>query len=502
MKFQPLLLVFAAFLLFACTTLPTQSNLETTESGTTSIIADKTTIVLPEHYGSSPPENDGLTYIDPLNQFSLTLPVGWKPGFEEGTLSGPSSTLRIDYLPEMAFTFPVNRVCQRLANPPLGPVYQIQIHPFGNVEACLLVPYPQLSTSAAKLVVENPNGEPEQRYFYLESDQETLEDLRDSLQLLNPIAGREAFPYPTGTMRPEDEAFWFQNLLVPGELTVEEYPVVENSIDSPSRFEFLQHIPEEVLEERAAWREFTPEKRISKNNLLLQPLGFSLKLKDTSELELYELYHGDELLLDEISYAWPVSLSSDSSSAAMTVEIWNGGYRLVQLDNGDISIKDWDMGSSLFFPPVIHGKELLTLHWDWTVNEVQVWSGNRRIYSFASLFLVAPPVHGLWSWQDHWLVEIDGFLIQDGVNLNERLGFDEAFGWQLLNGKPFHFFRKGPRVGAAYDGQVLPIIYEEIPHYRCCEPAMFNNAGNEDMVWFYGLRDGIWYYVEIGNFDR
>jgi hypothetical protein len=31
---------------------------------------------------------------------------------------------------------------------------------------------------------------------------------------------------------------------------------------------------------------------------------------------------------------------------------------------------------------------------------------------------------------------------------------------------------------------------------------MFNNAGNEDMAWFYGLRDGTWYYVEIGAFEE
>lgn len=445
---------------------------------------------------------EDFIYTDPYDQFSLTLPAGWMLRAEDGILTGPGSTLRTGYLPEMAFTAPVNRVCQRLANPPLGPVYQIQIYPFGNVEACLLIPYPQLSTSAAKLVVENPNGEPEQRYIYLESDQETLEALTGSLKLLNPIGGREAFPYPTGSMRPEEEAYWLQDFSMPDELTVEEYEVVENSVDSPGRFEFLQHIPVEALEKRADLRENPPEKRIASNNILLQFFGLSLELKDSAEMELYELNHGDELLLDEISYAWPVSISSDGSTGVMTVEIWNGGYRLIQLENGEISIKDWDMGSSLFFHPVIHGKELLTLRWDWTVNEVQVWAGNRRIYSFSSLFLVAPPVHGLWSWQDHWLVEIDGFLIQDGVNLNERMGFDEAFGWQLLNGKPFYFFRKGPRVGAAFDGQVLPIYYEEVPHYRCCEPAMFNNAGNEDMVWFYGLRDGIWYYVEVGNFDR
>jgi hypothetical protein len=179
-----------------------------------------------------------------------------------------------------------------LANTPMGPLYQIQIYPFGNVEACLLIPYPQLSTSAAKLVVENPDGNPSSATSTWNRTRKLWRILTDSLQLLNPIAGREAFPYPTGSMRPEDEAFWFQDLFVPGELTVEEYPVVENSVDSPSRFDFLQHIPEKKSWKNGQPGEKTPEKRIASNNLLLQPLGLSLKLKDTSEMELYELHEG------------------------------------------------------------------------------------------------------------------------------------------------------------------------------------------------------------------
>ena len=36
----------------------------------------------------------------------------------------------------------------------------------------------------------------------------------------------------------------------------------------------------------------------------------------------------------------------------------------------------------------------------------------------------------------------------------------------------------------------------------CCEPAAFNVAGNETMVWFHALRDGVWYYVEMGVYRQ
>mgnify|MGYP001143051209 FL=1 len=30
---------------------------------------------------------------------------------------------------------------------------------------------------------------------------------------------------------------------------------------------------------------------------------------------------------------------------------------------------------------------------------------------------------------------------------------------------------------------------------------MFNVSGNETMVWFYALRDGVWHYVEAGVYE-
>jgi len=132
----------------------------------------------------------------------------------------------------------------------------------------------------------------------------------------------------------------------------------------------------------------------------------------------------------------------------------------------------------------------------------QLWKGEEQIFEFAAIHVVSPPVKGVWSWQGHWLMEIDGFLIQDGQNLNEQLSLEEIFGWHLLDGKPVYYFRKGPRVGISIDGQRLPVYYEDIIHYLCCETGMYNPAWNERMLWFYGFRDGVWYYVEIGNYDN
>ena len=98
------------------------------------------------------------------------------------------------------------------------------------------------------------------------------------------------------------------------------------------------------------------------------------------------------------------------------------------------------------------------------------------------------------------MLEVDGTVLIDGLNLNEENGYDEVFGWRLIDGDPFYFFRKGKTIGVSYAGQTLPYSYDEVIHYQCCEPAAFNVGGNDTMVWFHALRGETYYYVEMGRY--
>ena len=82
--------------------------------------------------------------------------------------------------------------------------------------------------------------------------------------------------------------------------------------------------------------------------------------------------------------------------------------------------------------------------------------------------------------------------------LNESGGYDELFGWRLLNGQPFFFFRRGEWVGISYAGQVLPLAYEDVYHGGCCGYGLYNPWGNEQWVGFFALREGQWYHVMVG----
>ncbi|HSD84053.1 MAG TPA: hypothetical protein VLG46_09355 [Anaerolineae bacterium] len=86
------------------------------------------------------------------------------------------------------------------------------------------------------------------------------------------------------------------------------------------------------------------------------------------------------------------------------------------------------------------------------------------------------PIWGLWAYGNRWALEvahvtlirippntIDGVefgeVIQEGVALNQQKGYEESFGFQLLQGKPFYFFKRQGRLGISYDGQEIDLGY-------------------------------------------
>lgn len=107
------------------------------------------------------------------------------------------------------------------------------------------------------------------------------------------------------------------------------------------------------------------------------------------------------------------------------------------------------------------------------------------------------PVRGLWAWNGQWVVEVEGHIVIDGHELNKKLGAEETFDWQIMDGKPFAFFLKDGQMNAWYDGKVYSLGYDMIVHNTCCEAGMFDVGHNAQMVWFYARKEGIWRYVEL-----
>jgi hypothetical protein len=126
------------------------------------------------------------------------------------------------------------------------------------------------------------------------------------------------------------------------------------------------------------------------------------------------------------------------------------------------------------------------------------------------------PLLGLWVDDEHWTLEIAsvtnmitgnsvnsaavGQIYQDGKFLNDLYGYDEMFGFQVLNDKPFYFYKKDGEIHLSYNNEDLPILYDEVPHYGCCSSAELNPIAASNWIGFWGQRDEVWYYTEIGGY--
>jgi len=125
-------------------------------------------------------------------------------------------------------------------------------------------------------------------------------------------------------------------------------------------------------------------------------------------------------------------------------------------------------------------------------------------------------VFGVWVHEEHWYMEMAhveyerhgnitksttlGEIYRSGESLSELNSYDETFGFQLLDGKPFFFFKKGDEFGLNYAGEETMLGFDEIAHHYCCGFGIYNPMHYEDMVAFFASRDGVRYYVEAGVF--
>jgi formylglycine-generating enzyme required for sulfatase activity len=180
-------------------------------------------------------------------------------------------------------------------------------------------------------------------------------------------------------------------------------------------------------------------------------------------------------------------------------------------DTAEILAKNqcYHTGEALFGSlPASVGDQLLEIHSSGDMgDELQVTLGDRLVYGTLTRPCAFTELRGGWGYDGHWAIELGlpegdslfptkGQIIQDGQDLNAACGYDESYNFALLGGRPFYFYRKEGGSGIFYDGQELPLPYDEIPHYLCCSAGAMNPETFPNMVRFFGRRGEQWYYVE------
>ena len=117
------------------------------------------------------------------------------------------------------------------------------------------------------------------------------------------------------------------------------------------------------------------------------------------------------------------------------------------------------------------------------------------------------PLRGLWTYDDHWVLEVNRFLDEtpfngqifvDGEALNGQNDYQESFNFQTIKGLPFYFFRRSGKVDAWYDGKEISLGYDDIPHYLCCGDSGLNPKARQGAVLFFGNKGNKWFFVRMG----
>ncbi len=288
-------------------------------------------------------------------------------------------------------------------------------------------------------------------------------------------------------------------------LTIEEHPIVAADVDTPSHFEFLDRISNDILARREEWRGLDAVRRVSTLNATLAPFGYHLVAEENAEWNrtFYDLYRGEELLLSDLSHIRPVAVNESGTDFAFVAEnAPNERPMYLLISNSDVQPLDYNR--FLNIPPVYLGDDLVAVENLDNYGQYAVRRGDEVLYTYTASGIIAGthPVKRLQVWEGHWVLETIEGVFMDGESLTEQLGVGEIFHYVIFQNRPLFFFEQGGQVHISYGGETLPYTYDEVVHYRCCEPAVFNIGSNEHMLWFYALKDGTWYYVEIGVYDE
>lgn len=294
----------------------------------------------------------------------------------------------------------------------------------------------------------------------------------------------------------------------PDELIVEEhklksYPDISTDI---LLFEVKAGNTEEILAKHKSYREYNAQ-LLQYNNDLLQPFGYKLKLtqkQDVGVSALYTIYKDDQIYLEKPIFRFsPVSVNESENKFVMTIELSDGSYMLTN----ETLTKDYSDSNGMYHYPIYVGNNLLTEKP--AEDQSQFSLGDTVVFSssFNNTATISAKL-GPWGYDGHWAIEMPhqiqdngnwkywGDIILDGKSLNDNLGYEQSFGFAVINNNPFYFYQKDGKIGISFAQKEINTNFDEILHYFCCSAGLLNPDHSLNMVWFFARRDKTWYYVE------
>jgi hypothetical protein len=438
-------------------------------------------------------------YIDPVGQYAIKFSVDWKPTDKQNSFIGDDGFFETGYLPNLGFVSSGINVCVWLANMDAKSEQEtVWLHYDNSTQSSRC----EVVTTDSGLdhieIYENPGADYEHRFVYLKARGGKVPV---TFWWLEPMNEKEP-EFNLISLRPEDASFWASNASIPPEISVKEYALPPKAqTDGPANAMLLHYVPPEMIPTSQENNTNTSHEKPTIHEQL-RPYGYELRTFDTGDGQHQKLYRDGRILFDKVYQISDVHTFSTESGPITTFTVTT----MNKPEFSDISsyiiqndvISEWRYDNNdPPFAPILYKGEVLWVRAAENAH-VQVQKSNRDVvFSFATYFGTRLPVNGFEAWNDHWILEVGDFVIQDGEILNENFGFEEVFNWSLVNNRPVYFFRKGPRIGLSYDGQFIPLNYRDVAHGFCCALTINNPSVIDNTVRFFGKRDSVWYYVIV-----
>lgn len=291
-------------------------------------------------------------------------------------------------------------------------------------------------------------------------------------------------------------------------LTIEEYRICAKDVAKPDRFEYARRIPASALDKRRSWREVRSAQPSFSGDLSdaipqLKSFGCTLvKTNHGAKYEQYELRKNGKIVLSHISNMDRFLIDGTGKHFALVAYVEKDrSYEFVLCVDGKVQCRG---GRSLAVAFV--GADVMSIwatgYRQGAIMDCAVKRGSETVYTFSTvesptddpIRVLMPATLG----GDGWVLEYDNHLVVSGVDIGKAKGYRRIFSYNRVRGKDLYFVEKDGKIRICYGGRLMPQVYDDVVHYQCCEPGMYNVRGNEHMVCFHALKDGYWYYVEAG----
>lgn len=279
-------------------------------------------------------------------------------------------------------------------------------------------------------------------------------------------------------------------------------------------FHFAEGNQDEILTSTEKYRNYI--KQIEEyNNIALKSFDYRQENYQKEQMEgsgyffwYSDIYHGDEKIVSEALFVKPVSVNTSGTNFITEVMPYDANY-LLTFDG--YKKRTWPPGKE---PYAYVGDQLLSIEITSSAHQqglISIYLDDALAYQ-TEMHPVSTygTFDGPSSYNGHWaLVLLDAKqdeqgnwrqpferVVQDGQDLNTTEGYEQSFQFTVLDNRPFYFYQKNEKINISFDGQDIIKDFDEIPHYRCCSPALLNPGISMNMIWFFARRGKDWYYVE------